>query len=100
MALPDSLQHKIEVFRASARVPLYADESYQEPSWVSIFLGQQLFPRRYDPLVDGIDATRLRQGMAMRRRALQQQVAAMPRHADYIARHCAASAMPAGAVRS
>ncbi len=92
MQPPASLQYKIDVFRASARVPLYAEESYQEPSWVSIFLGQHQYPRRCDPLVEAMDPALLRQGMAQRRRAIQQLVAAMPRHADFIARYCAAPA--------
>jgi len=92
MALPDTLAHKLEVFRACGRVPLLADESYQEPSWVSILLGMEVYPRRYDPLVDRIDVDTLRAGMARRRGAIRTLAQAMPRHEDFVARCCAPGA--------
>jgi len=89
MKLPDSLQYKMDVFRSSGRVPLYSDESYQEPSWVAIFLGQEVFPRRYDPLVDNISVEHLKRGMLQRRRAIRQLAEGAPTHRDFIARRCA-----------
>jgi tryptophan 7-halogenase len=78
MQLPDSLQYKMDVFRSSGRVPLLSEESYQEPSWVSILLGQNVFPRRYDPLVDNINVEHLKRGMLQRRRAIRRLVEGMP----------------------
>jgi tryptophan halogenase len=90
MRIPESLQHKIEVFRSCGRVPLYSEESYQEPSWVSIFLGQHVYPKRYDPLVDNIDTERLQRGLLHRRNSIRKLVQGVPTHRDFIARHCAA----------
>jgi len=90
MSLPESLQRKIAVFKACGKVPLYSEESYQEPSWVSIFLGQAVYPQRYDPLVDRMDLARLRQGMEQRRIAIGRLAAGMPTHAQFIQQHCAA----------
>ena len=92
MSLPDSLQHKIDVFRSCGRVPLYSEESYQEPSWVSIFLGQHVYPKRYDPLVDNIDTERLKRGLLHRRNSIRKLAEVLPTHSDFIARHCAAAA--------
>ncbi len=39
--VPETLAHKIALWEAGGRVPLYTEESYQEPSWVSIFAWQQ-----------------------------------------------------------
>ncbi|HMI37279.1 MAG TPA: tryptophan halogenase family protein [Steroidobacteraceae bacterium] len=95
MPLPDTLNHKLEVWRSSGRVPLLSEESYQEPSWVSIFLGQGIVPRRYDPIIDGIGTEQLRAGMRQRRQAIRHLAEAMPRHAEFIARHCRAPAIAA-----
>jgi tryptophan halogenase len=92
MSVPDSLQHKIEVFRSCGRVPLYSEESYQEPSWVSIFLGQHVYPKRYDPLVDNIDTERLKRGLLHRRNSIRKLAEGLPTHRDFIARHGAAAA--------
>ena len=78
MPLPDSLQYKMDVFRSSGRVPLLSEESYQESSWVSIFLGQNVFPRRYDPLVDNINVEHLKRGMLQRRQAIRRLAEGMP----------------------
>lgn len=91
MSLPDSLQYKLDVFKRCARVPLYSEESYQEPSWVSIFLGQQVYPARYDPLVDTIETEVLRRGLLNRRNAIRRLAESMPTHREFIARHCAAT---------
>jgi tryptophan 7-halogenase len=82
--VPDRLQHKMEVFRSSGRVPLFDAESYQEPSWVSILLGQNVLPRRYDPLVDNLNVEHLKRGMLQRRRAIRALAESQPRHGDYI----------------
>jgi tryptophan 7-halogenase len=90
MTLPDTLRHKIDVFKTCGRVPLYSEESYQEPSWVSIFLGQHVFPKRYDPIIDNIDIERLQRGMSHRRGAIRRLAEGLPGHRDYIASHCPA----------
>jgi len=88
LQLPDSLQHKMDIFRSSGRVPLLSEESYQEPSWVAIFLGQDVFPRRYDPLVDNISVENLKRGMLQRRQAIRRLAESMPTHGDFIAQRC------------
>lgn len=92
MSVPEGLRHKIEVWTSSARVPLYSEESYQEPSWVSILLGQHLYPKRYDPFVDNVDEIRLQQGMLQRRSAIRRLAEAMPSHRDFISRQLARDA--------
>jgi len=78
MQLPDSLQYKMDVFRSSGRVPLLSEESYQEPSWVSILLGQNILPKRYDPLVDNLNVEHLKSGMLQRRRSIRRLAEGMP----------------------
>jgi tryptophan halogenase len=92
MPLPDSLQRKIDVFRSCGRVALQSDESFFEPSWVAIFLGQHVYPERYDPIIDRIDTGKLRRGMQQRREAIARTVAAMPTHQEFVARYCGVNA--------
>jgi tryptophan 7-halogenase len=92
MEIPDALAHKLDVFRSCGRVSLLAEESYQEPSWVAILIGQHVYPRRYDPLIDSIPLETLRRGMAQRRANIRRLASAMPTHEAFIARHCAAAA--------
>jgi len=90
MAVPDELRHKIEVFKSCGRVPLLAEESYSAPSWLAIFLGQHVYPERYDPLIDSIPDDKLRMGMRHRLEGVRRLAESMPRHGEFIARHCPA----------
>jgi tryptophan 7-halogenase len=96
MSVPDSLQHKIEVFRSRGHVVLYSEESFIEPSWIAIFIGQHVYPERYDPIIDRIDVEKLKRGLTQRRMAITRAVEAMPTHAQFVAHHCPA-AEPASA---
>ena len=88
MALPDTLAARIELWKASGKISLGSEESYFEPSWVSIFLGNHVLPRRYDPLIDRIPLEALRRGMEARRRAIAQAAERTPPHEAYIQRFC------------
>ena len=92
MELPDTLQHTIEVFAACGKLPRHAEESYSEPSWVAIFIGNGLLPRRYDRLVDNIPDDKLRQLFAHRRSELARIAESMPTHDAFIQRFAQARA--------
>jgi tryptophan 7-halogenase len=92
MSIPDELQYKIDVFKACGRAALLAEESYQETSWVAIFIGQHIYPKRYDPLVDTMDVDMLKRGMAQRRAAIRRAAEMMPTHSAYIDRNFKAPA--------
>jgi len=90
MAIPDELAHKIAVWEACGRVPLLTEESYQEPSWVSIFIGNNVLPRRYDPIVDQLPIEKLRGGMNHRRAAIAHVAERLPEHTLFVDRACPA----------
>jgi tryptophan halogenase len=52
MAVPDSLAHKIELFRSRAKIARFDEQLFAEPSWLAVFLGQGITPRDYDRLAD------------------------------------------------
>jgi tryptophan halogenase len=91
MEIPDALTYRINLFRSSGRVAFHDRELFVEPNWLSVFIGQGIWPRRYDPLANlwPIDSIR---SQAQRQRALIRQTAdAMPTHAAFIAEHCRAA---------
>ena len=52
MSIPDSLAHKIELFRGRAKIARYDEQLFAEPSWLAVFLGQGITPRDHDRLAD------------------------------------------------
>lgn len=90
--VPETLAHKIELFAATGRIALYSEESFQEPSWVAIFLGNGIIPKSYHPLVDFIPDGEIRRVLAERRTEIARMAEAMPTHQAFIERFCLAPA--------
>ncbi len=90
MAVPDSLQQKIDMFRARGRVVRFNNELFAEAGWVQVMHGQNLKPEGYDPLVDLLPVADAEKFLESIRDVIGQCVQHMPGHAEYIAQHCAA----------
>ena len=52
MNIPDSLAEKMELFRKSGRVAKYDYGLFLEPSWIAVYMGQNIFPEHFDPRAD------------------------------------------------
>ncbi len=103
MPIPDTLQHKIDLFRSHARIFREHEELFTESSWVQVLLGQGVLPRAYHPMVDLLGDTEVRDFVANVRRVLERSAEAMPEHAAFIARTCKAEAQllsPGDSLRS
>jgi tryptophan 7-halogenase len=90
MSIPDSLAYKMELFRERGIVVKYRQGLFYDPSWIAVYVGQRVLPRRYDPLADGVPLEDLKRGAASLRAAIQRDVATMPTQADYLAKYLAA----------
>jgi hypothetical protein len=84
MAIPDSLQHQIELFRESGRVVITDPDGFSEPSFVSMLLGLGVVPQSDDPFVRSLDRVQLQAYMARVRANVIQAVTAMPNHSDFL----------------
>lgn len=90
MSIPDSLRHKTELFRSKGQFFRYEDELFSESSWVSVFLGQNVWPQGYDPMVDTLTDQQLAQVAGQIHQAIRTTVEKMPTHLNYIQQYCAA----------
>ena len=86
IAIPDSLRHKIELFRNDARVNMLDNEHFAEQSWISVFLGKDIVPRRYDPLADVPDVEEVARHLRAMAATIRQAVQDMPTHAQFLSR--------------
>jgi tryptophan halogenase len=87
MSIPDSLAYKIELFRERGVVPSYKLGLFFEPSWVAVFVGQRIAPKRFDPRLDDVTLDELRRHMGQLRAAVQAGANNLPTQTDFIARH-------------
>ncbi|WP_105103013.1 tryptophan halogenase family protein [Microbulbifer pacificus] len=90
MPLPDALQHKLDLFLASGHIVNYRWEMFHQPSWLAIFAGFHLLPRRYDLRVDQLPERQIQQHLETMRTTLRGTVAGVPDHIRFIREHCAA----------
>ncbi len=89
MTIPDTLRHKMELFKACGHVVNYRWEMFNLPSWLAIFTGFDYLPDSYDVLVDGFDELQLQNNLMKMKDSLQRTVAEVPDHADFVAQYCA-----------
>ncbi|MDE1986735.1 MAG: tryptophan 7-halogenase [Alphaproteobacteria bacterium] len=95
MAIPDTLRHKLELFGERGLITVNADAFFGEPSWLSVCIGQNVVPRRYDPLSDTLDADEVRRQLFALRRDVRKTAEAMPLQDAFLKEYCAAEP-PAG----
>jgi tryptophan 7-halogenase len=89
MPIPDTLAHKLDLFKSNGRVFRENAELFSEVSWVEVMLGQRLVPHSYHPLVDALPDDKVAAFLDNVRSTIQRCVQAMPAHADYVAQQCA-----------
>lgn len=84
MPLTDTLLEKIELFRSHGRILREDAELFPVMSWLSVMVGQNIIPRRYDPLVDSLDPNKIQSRLEELRTDIKRCVESMPSHWDFI----------------
>jgi len=93
MPLPPELADNIRLFKDSGRFYRNGEEMFAVTSWVQVMLGQRIHPRGYHPAVDLIADSELNELVGGVKNVIANCVEAMPMHAQFIARYCAAEKM-------
>ena len=91
--IPDSLAYKMDLFRDRGMIVKYRDGFFLEPSWLAVYLGQNILPRGLDPMTDAIDPARAAQALAKLKAAVRRTAESMPDHQAFIRAHCDARAV-------
>ncbi len=88
MDVPDSLKHKMELFRRRARVVTYKDGLFLEPSWLAVYFGQRIMPTAWDPLADAMEPGEVTNQLQSVREQIQSSVVRMPTHEEFLQQYC------------
>ena len=91
MEVPDTLRHKLELFREHGRVFRYNNELFDVPSWVAVMLGQDVNPTAVDPLVDAMPDADVLRAVSELRTGYEKTALKLPRASDYIERMIASA---------
>ena len=86
--IPDSLQHRIDLFKETGRVFKVPTELFGENSWVQVMLGQGLLPEQYHPIVNMMDAKELEEFLTSIKGSVNNMVRQLPPHQRFIDHYC------------
>ena len=92
ITLPDSLKHKIDLYRHRGHVVQYELESFQPASWISIYNGMGVRPAYVDPRAEQLPAEQTLVYLRQMRQTILDNAAQAPKHSEFIAKHCSAAA--------
>jgi len=84
MAVPDSLAAKMELWRDTGRIEKYSDGLFYNASWVAVYMGQGVLPRRHDARASLPDPLQVIRALQTLEAAIGDAVAAMPGHRAYL----------------
>ena len=74
----------MELFRERGVVAAYEHGVFLHPSWVAVYVGQHVTPRRWDPRLDDLDPAAVRADLEGQRRRIAGLAERQPRHADVL----------------
>jgi tryptophan halogenase len=90
--LPETLAQRIRAYEGAGKLPRFEWDSFQSPSWLSMFAGFDIWPSRYDPLADQFSVEELGGTFEQMRAAVARAVSLAGTHEQFIAETCAAPA--------
>ena len=92
MPIPDRLQYKIDHFRAHGRIVSDERELFSNPSWIAVYLGQDIFPERAPAITAHRTHVPVQDRLQAIRAAMAEAVAQMPTHDAFIHTYCKSAA--------
>ncbi len=91
MEIPDTLRHRLDLFRETGRVFDSIGDIFVENSWTQVMLGQGIEPKSYHTIVDMMDDQELRQFMQIQRQNVDVVLNQLPTHQQFLERYCPAA---------
>ncbi|MBD1389138.1 tryptophan 7-halogenase [Neiella sp. HB171785] len=85
--IPETLQHKIRMFKARGHLVKYRWEIFQPASWLALYDGNKVYPETYDPIVDSFSTDYLSKSLAEMKQSLQGAVGKIQSHHEFLRQH-------------
>ena len=88
MDVPETLKHRMTLFKESGQVFKKAEELFGETSWIQVMMGQGLMPEQYHPIVDLMSDEELANFLNQIKSGAKRKVDSWPDHNDFIQHYC------------
>ncbi len=90
MPIPESLKHKLTLFKETGNVYVKTEELFREPSWLQVMMGQGLMPDTHHAIVNQLTDADLISFLQSIRGPIQKTIEQMPSHQEYLEYYCKA----------
>jgi tryptophan 7-halogenase len=87
MEVPESLRHRIQLFKDTGRVFRDGNELFDD-SWQQVMIGQGLIPVYHHPLVDRMDKEELQLFLQQINKNIDYTLATLSSHEEYLEHYC------------
>jgi len=84
MDIPDSLRHKIELFKSTGRIFREQNDLFLESSWLQVMAGQGLEPKDYNALADQLSEHQLMDMLNRIEQIKREPVSQLPSHDEFL----------------
>ncbi|MEM1412445.1 MAG: tryptophan 7-halogenase, partial [Pseudomonadota bacterium] len=90
LPMSEHLQRKLDLFAANGRIVREKEELFSETSWLAVLHGQGIRPRGHHPIVAALGDGEIHRRLEQISQVVATSRGYMPRHVDFIAKHCQA----------
>lgn len=90
MEVPDTLAHRMELFRSAGHAYQGPGELFRIDSWTQVMLGQRIMPEQYHHIAHLMSKDELMQFFTKMKAAINHQVEQLPTHDEFIQQYCKA----------
>ena len=88
MAIPDSLQQRLELFKENGHLIIHDKELFKQDNWLAVLIGQGIIPERPAPIMAGKTEVDVVKTFASLEKNMQAIAAQSLSHEMYLAKHC------------
>ena len=88
MDIPESLAHRMKMFKESGKIFRDPDDLFGDTSWIQVMMGQGLMPEQYHPIVDLMSDIELQNFLDKIKTGVKRKVDSWPDHNDFINHYC------------
>ncbi|WP_158970062.1 tryptophan halogenase family protein [Paraglaciecola sp. L3A3] len=88
MQIPDSLAHRLALFKENAHAMQKDGEMFRVDSWTQVLFGQGIMPEQYNPIVHAMSEQELVLFLSTFRNKITKIVDKLPTHQEFINNYC------------
>jgi len=88
MSIPETLRHRIDLFRETARAFQGEGELFRVDSWTQVMMGQGIIPKHYHHVANMMTDAELQKFLNGIKSSIEKSVSTLPEHQIFVDQYC------------